>query len=112
MNVIHSIDAYVLRCIHRRCNYDKSVVLQAYEAILSEQGLRLDGYTSQCDGATGKLQYYIEQYERSAMADVVILGCIKDGYQTQYLSNGHLEALAAIVEEMLTYEPFEVVTIH
>lgn len=111
-NCIHSVDAYLLRCMHRRCNYDKPVVLQAYEAILSEQGLRLDGYTSQCDGTTGKLQYYIEQYERSAMADVVILSYIKDGYQTQYLSNSHLEALAAIIEGMLAYEPFELVTIH
>ena len=111
-NVIHSIDAYVLRCIHRRCNYDRRYVIQAVDALLSEQGLRIDGYTSQCEGATGKLKYYIDQYERSGMADVVALGCIVDGHQTQYLSNAHIEALMAIAEGMLEYEPFEVVTIH
>ena len=86
----------------------------AYEAVLDELRLRNVDLTEQMprnqDGS--KLDYYISQYERSGMADVVIHSCIHDGHQTQYLSDEHLEALATIMEGMLDYQPFEVVTIH
>lgn len=98
--------------MHRRCNYDMDVVLRAYEAILGELALRIQGYTSQVDGATGKLKYYLDQYERSSMASVVILQWIGDGYETQHISTEHLKALASIVEGMLAYQPFELVTVH
>ena len=111
-NTIHSIDAYLLRCMHRRCNYDAVVVAIAHKAIDEELDLRSQGFTDQVAGATGKLAYYIEQYERSAMADVVILGWLKDGYSTQHLSTKHLTQLRAIVQGMEAYAPFELVTIH
>lgn len=111
-NVTHSIDAYLLRSMHRRCNYDLEVVQAAYQAILSELELRVQGYTTQIDGATGKLDYYIQQYVRSSMPDVVILPWIKDGRDTQFLSDKHLTQLRSIVEGMLAYAPFELVTIH
>ena len=111
-NVVHSVDAYVLRSMHRRCNYDTDAVLLAYEAILSELDLRIQGYTDMVAGAKEKLAYYIQQYERSGMADVVILPWIVSGYETQYMSTQHLSDLAAIVEGMLAYEPFELVSVH
>ena len=111
-NVVHSIDAYVLRSIHRRCNYDLAVVSTAQLAMLDEIDMREQGFTAQVPGATGKLAYYIEQYERSGMADVVILPYIKDGHHTQHLSDKHLDILVHIVSSMLKHKPFEVVTIH
>lgn len=113
-NVIHSIDAYLLRCVHRRCNYQQDMVVQANAALLSELGLRRDGYTTQCDHPQdgSKLAYYLAQYERSGIADVVILPYILDGHQTQYLSTEHIEGLLSIIETMFQYEPFEVVAIH
>lgn len=112
-NVVHSVDAYVLRCIHRRCNYDPSVVETAYVALLAEKDLR-DTYGVQpVDPQHGsKLAYYLEQYQRSQMVDVVILPYIKDGKDTQYLPTQYLEKLLTIVEGMLQYAPFPVVTIH
>ena len=111
-NAIHSVDAFLLREMHRRCNYDAGVLAVAGSAIASELELRELGYTEQVDGAEGKLKYYIEQYERSAMASVVILGYIKDGHSTQHLSTEHLKQLGAIVKGMEAYAPFEMVTIH
>lgn len=93
-NAVHSIDAYILRCMHRRCNYDMATVLTAQEAMLEELDLRMQGFTDQVERiVTDKLSYYIDQYERSAMADVVILQWIRSGYDTQYLSTEHLKAL-------------------
>lgn len=113
-NAIHSVDAYVLRCIHRRCNYDPSVVETAYVALLAEKDLR-DTYGVQPCGSLNpdsKLAYYLEQAQRSGMVDVVVLPYIKDGKDTQYLPTEYLEKLLTIVEGMLQYTPFPVVTIH
>lgn len=107
-NVVHSVDAYVLRCIHRRCNYDQYVVAKAKDLIQSA----LDNITQ--DGGidvNGKIGYYIEQYERSSIADVVILPYL-DCLNVYCLSINHLNALKDIVDGMLEYKPFEVVTIH
>lgn len=113
-NVVHSVDGYVLRGIHRRCNYDHPMVMQANDALISELGLRQDGYTSQCerpqDGS--KLDYYLTQYERSGVADVVILPYLLDGHQTQYMSTQHIDQLVRITNGMLEYQPFEVISVH
>jgi hypothetical protein len=111
-NVVHSVDAYVLRSIHRRCNYDRAVAIDAQAAILDELELRYQGYTNQVTDAHGKLAYYLQQYERSDMVDVTIMPYIKDGHDTQYLSTLHLEKLSNIIFTMLDYKPFPVIAIH
>ena len=113
-NVVHSVDAYVMRCMHRRCNYNKEVVERAYVALLTEQSLREQGITTavQLFYSQSKLGYYLEQYQRTQMADVVILPYIKDGKETQYLPDEYITKLLAIVEGMLQYDPFPLVTVH
>jgi len=113
-NVVHSLDAYLLRAIHRRCNYDVLVVSSALHALKEEMKLREHGYTEQIPRPqTGEyLDYYISQYERSGLADVVILPYINDGYDTQYMSNDHISKLIEIAEGMLEYKPFAVVSVH
>lgn len=112
-NVTHSVDAYVLRCIHRRCNYNKSVVDTAFVALYSEQILRENHGIEACPPDEGsKLAYYLEQYDRSGMVDVVILPYIKDGKDTQHLPTEYLNKLLSVVTAMLHYSPFDVVTIH
>ena len=108
------VDGYVLRCIHRRCNYNKEVTEQAYIALLTEKDLR-DTYGVQQHAdlnPDSKLAYYLEQAQRSGMVDVVILPYIKDGKDTQYLPTEYLEKLLVIVEGMLQYAPFPVVSVH
>lgn len=106
------IDAYVLRSIHRRCNYSRAAAIEAQAAILGELDLRYRGYTDQVTGAQEKLAYYIAQYERSGIADITIMPFIKDGRDTQFLSTLHLDRLANIIEGMLAYKPFPVIAIH
>lgn len=100
--------------MHRRCNYDVAVVRRACAALASEIDLRAQGYTSQMempqDGS--QLKYYLNQYNRSGMADVVVFPYIINGHQTQYLSTEYMEKLLKIGYGMLEYQPFELVTIH
>ena len=110
-NVVHSVDAYVLRCIHRRCNYDADTVWHAGGVIYTEQLDRLNGHQAKPEMADAAVQYYIALYTRTKMADAVILPHLNED-TVQALSDDHLKKLANIVETMVQHKPFEVVTIH
>jgi hypothetical protein len=60
---------------------------------------------------TAKIKYYIDQYERSTVVDVAILPYL-DQTTADELSTEHLQKLLRLVEGMLEYQPFELVTIH
>lgn len=112
-NVVHSVDAYVLRCIHRRCNYDRRMVEATlddiYGALMS--GARNGKKPTEPLQAGTQLAYYVEQFNRSGMADVVILSHINPRNVHQ-LSTLHLEKLRDIILTMLVHQPFPVVTVH
>ena len=110
-NVVHSIDAYVLRSVHRRCNYDAITVLFAKDLMEIELNKRALGFGCIGTGEHPKLAYYIEQYGRSGIADVVILPYLTPN-GIGLLGTGHMKALLEIVNGMLKYKPFEIVTIH
>ena len=110
-NVVHSMDAFVLREMHRRCNYDAQQLDTANKALSDERVDRLHGDSAQMDNPTGKLAYYIDQYERSTLASAVILPYLSYG-NVKYLSDKHLEALWDITEAMIDYKPFALVTVH
>jgi hypothetical protein len=114
-NLTHSVDAWVLRSMHRRCNYDKdqvSYVDQCIEAELIARSLFGDPEQKLVDEfMTDKVMYYIGQYRRSSLADAVILTHL-DQANVTCLSTDHLKALAKIVTGMLAYQPFELVTVH
>ena len=111
-NVVHSIDAYVLRCIHRRCNYDLDMVNHALKHI--SLALMLHGnedYALEGIKPSDKIKYYVDQYLRSNMADVVILPYITSDNVHQ-LPHDMLEKLEVIIHQMLAHKPFPVITIH
>lgn len=114
-NVVHSVDAYVLRSMHRRCNYDRDMVLAAANLILEEQMQRSMQAVWQPavlkQAQYQKVAYYVEQYERSGVADVVILPYL-DMATIQLLSTQHLEQLHRICTSMLAHPPFALVTVH
>lgn len=113
MNVVHSVDAYLLRSLHRRCNYDLNTVENAALVLEIEMIRRLLGgkEESQEEVEASKVDYYQQQYERSGMADAVILPYL-DVHNVKQLTLAHLKAVNTIVSDMRAYEPFEVVTIH
>lgn len=110
-NVVHSVDAYVLRSIHRRCNYDREVDLEAGSWVYAEICSRMDGKQMDPSKADAAVRYYINLYERSKMADVVILPYLNKE-TIQSLSDEHLDKLGRIINMMLAHKPFPVITIH
>lgn len=110
-NMTHSVDAYILRAMHRRCNYDSDMVEEAARVIEVEGIRRHLSMPTTAEALTGSAKYYVDQYTRSSLADVVILPYL-NAETVQHLSTPHLKALAGIVEGMLQYVPFDLVTIH
>jgi len=114
-NVTHSMDAWVLRNMHRRCNYDPKVVAYVDQCIEAEMIQRsIYGQPKAADVAEfmdEKIAYYIEQFNRSTLADPVIFPHL-DQANVTCLSQKHLEALAVIVTSMVKHKPFELVTVH
>jgi hypothetical protein len=114
-NVTHSMDAWLLRSMHRRCNYDRQqaeYVAQCIEMELIERSLRGEPAKEVIkEFMTPKVQYYIDRYNQSTLADIVILPHLDQATVT-CLSKEHLQALAKILTGMLQYQPFELVTVH
>lgn len=112
-NVTHSVDSYVLRCAHRRCNYDAVQLDLAMGYIEYELKERAKGGVALENLAqyAGKIQYYKELYDHTGMADVVILPYVLSG-EARFLSTEHLEALYTIGSSMQQHKPFPIVTIH
>lgn len=109
-NVTHSVDAYILRAMHRRCNYDRQAMEYAASIIEAELIDRMLGAQAQ-EAVSTKVDYYVQQYARSSLADAVILPYLDDTNVVQ-LSDKHLKAMSKMVNEMLGYQPFELVTVH
>lgn len=110
-NLTHSVDAYVLRSMHRRCNYDLEMATDAATLIEIELIQRTMSRMVGEGILPPKVRYYMDQYDRSSMADIVILPYLDD-YSVKCLSTEHLRGLARILSGMLEYFPFEIVTVH
>lgn len=112
-NGIHSIDAYVLRTMQRRCGYNAPVVTKAlavleFERIGREQGC----FTERTVVAiTQPHHIYMERFEASNMVDSVIVSHITE-YTVGDLSDLHIEKLIGLCQRMLTHKPFDIITVH
>jgi len=111
-NVTHSFDAYLLRCVERRCNYDEVVVRKALETLNHEWECRNNGaMESDLTEITEKMHVYLERYESTQVPDVVILPYL-NRKNVAFMSMQHIERLTEIVEVMLDHPSFEIVTVH
>ena len=110
-NMVHSVDAYVLREMHRRCNYDKTMLDQVSSYLVSEMTSRMTGHTQKPVDYSSDLGYFIEQWERSTLATAVILPYITL-QNAEQLPDDLLGQLLEIVNSMLKHKSFPLVTIH
>lgn len=110
-NVTHSVDGYVVRTMQRRCNYDMDVVLNAMTLLTHEELNRVHGEPQQALEEGTKLRYYVDQYNRSTVADVVILPYLTT-QNVSMLSDKHIAKLISIINQMLQHNPFELITVH
>jgi hypothetical protein len=110
-NVIHSVDAYVLRSLVRRCNYDRALATWALQTLEDELLMRAlsPGVIPACKDPD--IQQYLDIYDQCEMPDLCIINFIGDG-DFKYLRWEHLHGLKNILETMLQHQPFEVITVH
>ena len=110
-NAVHAADAYVLRSVVRRCNYD----VELYE--WSQYKLNeLLMYRALGDDPVGipndDVARFTNLYERTGMADVVVIPHLCDE-SVATLSTEHALALVKIVDSILeSHKPFPVLTVH
>lgn len=110
-NVTHSVDAYVLRSVHRRCNYKPEVLTWIAEEIASEIDLRASRGMPEIQGEVPeKLAYYMRLWEETQIPDAVIFEHLIG--HADKLNQKHLEQLNRLAQEMLAWKPFPIVTIH
>lgn len=110
-NVTHSVDAYVLRCMQRRCNYNEAMVLQAQMILVTAQFDRAAGHKKEALEEGTVFRYYMDQFNRSTVADIVILPHLT-GENVKQMSDWHIAKLLGIIDDMLKHKPFEVLTVH
>lgn len=109
-NLVHSVDAYVLRSLVRRCSYDRTLMEEFFYSAEAELLLRnLHGFEHDPDMGGMHMPYYLEQYQRSSVADVAIIPHITS---VRAVPSDLLRKLVVIVDSMLAHKPFDVITIH
>lgn len=110
-NVIHSIDAYILRCMERRCNYNSVIVDTAYFFLKEELEARNQGEEKIPRVEGTSYERYLDLYDRTNMADAVIFPHVYPS-SVQQMETDHIEALIRLAESMRVHEPFEILTVH
>lgn len=110
-NVVHSIDAYVLRSLLRRCNYDLDRVSWAYNEVLEELMTRAGRTTQSLPQATEGVQHYLDLWKRTTLVDPVILPYL-GAQDFSTLPLAFLKSLRRVLESMLEHKPFPVLTVH
>lgn len=100
-NVVHSVDAYVLRSMVRRCNYNKPLIKQFLNNSI---GIKYDPYidTENPD---------INRYMRTKIADISVIERIKSTNIKTYPTE-MIDELRQICKDIIKHEPFEIITIH
>lgn len=111
MNVIHSIDAYLLRSVIRRASFDVAKVKQASIWIEEELDARMEGQPKYEAVMTDDLQNMLNIYEYSKMLDVSIIDCI-DSQQIGNVPTELLMKLNRTLSKMLELGSSPVLTVH
>lgn len=108
-NTIHGCDAYLLRGMERRCNYDPVVVRNAQE-VLQYGALGYSAGSKQMP-CTEELSELLPLCVRAHIADVALLPLL-DWSNVMCLPKWMLTKLLSIVNDMLSYKPFPIITVH
>ena len=111
-NTVHSVDAYVLRSLVRRCNYDPELMQNASSNIAMILVMREEDPTETDDHyLNANAKRLKDRYTATTMPDIRILDYCEFA-ELSTLSIPHLKGLASILNQMLDHAPFEVLTIH
>lgn len=104
-NVIHSYDAYVLRELARRCNYDVSVLGAALEALWEMPAGKVD-----IESATA-LKRCEQRFKKYGQVSLVAVEHINAG-SVRYISDEYRNTLIELINEVMDHTSFEIKTVH
>lgn len=110
-NVTHTYDGYVLRELHRRCNYNPAQVkwqIKTIETYLSAQLQVNDERDLDKKRELIRLQKLAMKYNNFSVRAIEFI----DSYTIQGMKSEYLEKVLATLKGMLKYKPFQVRTIH
>ncbi len=112
-NVTHSFDAYLLRSLERRCNYNRDRILDALSDLQLEMAERVAGRrTEQELCAVDTIgEQLVARWFHCGVPDARLLDYV-DARLASFMDIQHLAQLNRIGQEMLAYESFEIVTVH
>lgn len=109
-NTIHSIDAYLLRNVIRRCNYNPKMIKNKLSILKRVEELRATAQ-QQREEPTDELAMHLEVTDAMQIIDTSILPLIN--YKTaNQLDDWHVSKLINILTKMLEHRPAQVLTVH
>lgn len=119
-NVIHSVDAYILRSLVRRCSYDYETVAKLSKAISAEL-LDRDVYPNRSYMTSSYFDSHFPEtsaaYNASIASGIVDISIVpliikEDISSLAGFTTVYLRQLNRILSFMLAHPPFEIVTVH
>lgn len=112
-NVTHSLDAYLLREMELRCNYDLKTVARAHSVLSNEACMRASGEHVEWDlgEATNLAQQLIAVWGGCEMPAARLLNCISVT-DVRYMGDKHINQMLDLCNQVLARNSFEIVTVH
>lgn len=111
-NVTHSLDAYLLREMELRCNYDRKTILRARDLLIIEQNQRTQGKQEQdLHEATNLAQQLIAVWGGCEMPAARLLNYLTST-DVQYMADKHIAQMIHLATQVLVRNSFEIVTVH
>lgn len=111
-NLIHSVDAMLVREMARRCMFDTEHLQEVYWYLNNTIDSLYEPLSMDELDKMGQLGVLIYAYEESKFCSVRILDEIKSQADTYKLSKEHRTKLISIIEKMLHHGNIEMVAIH
>jgi len=113
-NVVHSVDAWLLRSLDRRCNYDP-VRFLAVKSLMQDEMLRRTFANVEVASVQSEVEddfsTMLTRYEESGIADLAFISLI-DEESVKYLPDALLEAMYCMVMQSLEHKPFPILSVH
>lgn len=111
-NVVHSIDAYVLRSLVRRCSYDLDIIRMASDAITYEMVERkLNNKEPSSKSLTPQCFFHWKRFEATNLVDPSIIPYLTD-HDIEALPTDYLKRLLMLITDIAEYPPFPIITVH
>lgn len=112
-NVTHSGDAFLVREMDRRCNYNAQEVKDCLSVLQREQQNRASGlHVEWTLGSAGTLaEHLIVRWFACEVPTARLFSCL-NSLRVRFMADKHIQQMIDLASHMLSYKPFPIVTVH